>query len=213
MSLEYSPTSHHWISLILWDTSLFFLAQRRCSLVCRLNLCGLFINVISASLLLPRVYRYHLIPYFILGRRRHRSHFSFMSYRRKKRVCGRPPGRSVWTHFATADVFLARSASFFDVVTCLLSPSLFWPVLRSFLEGFTARKSGSFFTLFIMGFRSRSLPIRKSILACVSGNQLKCIQWSIGRQRSRISTSTSNGCVSSPVVVPAAFISRTLVAG
>ncbi|KAJ6584245.1 hypothetical protein B0H10DRAFT_1953973 [Mycena sp. CBHHK59/15] len=58
-----------------------------------------------------------------------------------------------------ADDFLAPSAGFFDVVTFLFSPSLFWKVLHSFLDGFTARKSGSYFTIFIMGFRSRSLPI------------------------------------------------------
>ncbi|KAJ6536400.1 hypothetical protein B0H10DRAFT_2246423 [Mycena sp. CBHHK59/15] len=92
-------------------------------------------------------------------------------------------------------VFIAPSAGFFDVVTFLFSPSLFWKVLHSFLDGFTARKSGSYFTIFIMGFRSRSLPIL------------------VDRETtSRISTSTLNGYVSSPVLVPAASISRTLVA-
>jgi hypothetical protein len=39
-----------------------------------------------ASLLFPDFFRYHLIPMLLCGRRRHRSHFSFMSFRRLRKV-------------------------------------------------------------------------------------------------------------------------------
>jgi hypothetical protein len=43
----------------------------------------------TADILFPHFFRYRLILYLILGRRRHRSHFSFMSQRRLNSTCGR----------------------------------------------------------------------------------------------------------------------------
>jgi hypothetical protein len=43
----------------------------------------------TAGITFPRFFRYHLILPLIMGRRRHRSHFSFMSQRRLDRTCGK----------------------------------------------------------------------------------------------------------------------------
>ncbi|KAJ7801282.1 hypothetical protein B0H14DRAFT_2615489 [Mycena olivaceomarginata] len=60
-------------------------------------------NIFIAGLIFPTIFRYHLVGPLILGRRRHRSHFSFMSNRRMNRVCG----KSCWTIFVMG--FQARS--------------------------------------------------------------------------------------------------------
>jgi hypothetical protein len=50
---------------------------------------------LPASMIFPQFFRYHLAVPLILGRRRHRSHFSFKSQRRLHRVCV----KSVFTIF------------------------------------------------------------------------------------------------------------------
>ncbi|KAF7366096.1 hypothetical protein MVEN_00486000 [Mycena venus] len=52
-------------------------------------ICSGSANVFIASLIFPHTLRYHLVIPSILGQRRHRSHFSFMSNRRLNRVCGK----------------------------------------------------------------------------------------------------------------------------
>ncbi|KAJ7833966.1 hypothetical protein B0H14DRAFT_2591173 [Mycena olivaceomarginata] len=44
--------------------------------------------IFVASILFPRFFRYHVIIAALLGQRRHRSHFSFMSRRRMDQICG-----------------------------------------------------------------------------------------------------------------------------
>ncbi|KAJ7878243.1 hypothetical protein B0H13DRAFT_1892792 [Mycena leptocephala] len=46
-------------------------------------------SLFIASILFPRFFRYHLIIPLILGHRRHRSHFPFISQRRSNRACGK----------------------------------------------------------------------------------------------------------------------------
>ncbi|KAJ7772497.1 hypothetical protein B0H14DRAFT_3590062 [Mycena olivaceomarginata] len=71
-------------------------------------ICSGSANVFIASLIFPRTLRYHLVIPLILGRRRHRSHFSFMSNRRLNRVVGK-------LHF-TVFIMGFRSRSFPVVV-------------------------------------------------------------------------------------------------
>ncbi|KAJ7044401.1 hypothetical protein C8F04DRAFT_1174834 [Mycena alexandri] len=69
--------------------------------------------IFAGTLLFPRFFRFHLVVPMMLGVRRHRSHFSFMSQRRLNQICGKPkpPFTLFWDFKPTFTIFVTGFGS------------------------------------------------------------------------------------------------------
>lgn len=76
-----------WLHLFVWLRGIVFSISRSVLLAqCYFPLMNI---ALEGGVMFPRFFRFHQVIPLLLGCRRHRSHFSFMSQRRVNRACGK----------------------------------------------------------------------------------------------------------------------------